>query len=348
MSRISVGLLLPQGLDADLCGSSSEQFAALRSVASHAEELGFGSIWLNDHLMSTSRGGTAPCFECWTTLSSLASVTKHIRLGTMVTCSPYRNPALIAKMAATLDNISDGRLELGLGAGWYELEFMAYGFPYVPFQERARMLNESVCIIKQMLTQDKVTFKGKYYETSGAICEPKPAQTPHPPIWIGGSGRRTLKVAAEYADGCNFGGKLDTFASRLDILKEHCEQLGREYGKIRKSFYGTVIVGRNEEEAMESMKGYVSRMQTPLISKMRMGLNHPKMALSYLRSVLRGTVASEWIVGTPEDCSKVLLKYSDIGVTDFVLYIVDATRQTPLELFADYVLPAIEKRQPTH
>ena len=167
-------------------------FESIRSLAAAGEELQYDSIWLGDHFFYSEQ----PFLECWTTLSALSCATKKIKLGTQVLCNSYRHPPLVAKMAATLDVISGGRLILGLGAGWHKREYEAYGIPFRRDGIRVSRLEEAVKVIKKMWTQPATTFKGKHYVVKDARCEPKPIQKPHPPIWIGGNGNRILRIAA--------------------------------------------------------------------------------------------------------------------------------------------------------
>ena len=195
----------------------SQLFNQLRDVVLECEQLGYDSVWLDDHLMM----GTTPILECWTTLSALSTVTEKIRLGTMVTCNSFRNPALLAKMAATLDNISNGRLELGIGAGVQKNEHYAYGFPFLAPKSRIERLNEAVEIIKKLWTEEKANYSGKYYSIRDTVCEPKPLQKPHPSIVIGGCGEKlTLRVTTQHADRYDWGylPSLEEYKRKLKVL----------------------------------------------------------------------------------------------------------------------------------
>jgi F420-dependent oxidoreductase-like protein len=178
-------------------------------------------------------------FECWTSTAALARDTKRIRLGQMTTCNGYRNPALLAKMASTVDVLSHGRLDFGIGAGWFREEYEAYGYPFPTIAERLAMLREALLVIRAMWTEPYASFEGQHYRVAGAINEPKGVQKPHPPIWVGGSGERvTLRIAAELADATNFGGHLDDlgwYRHKFDIVEAHCEAFGRDPGEILRS-----------------------------------------------------------------------------------------------------------------
>src|SRR5881275_2124098 len=235
---LQFGLLVPQGWRLDLVGITDpvEAYEAMTRVAHEAEALGFHSIWLYDHFHTIPPPSQEVTFECWTSIAALARDTKRVRVGQIVTCNAYRNPALLAKMASTVDALSHGRLNLGIGAGWYEHEYRAYGFPYPDTGERLRRLREAIQIILAMWTQDEATFEGQYYQVREAINQPKGVQKPHIPLLIGGGGEKvTLKIVAQYADACNVGGDIATIKHKLEVLKQHCEDVGRDYNKIRRT-----------------------------------------------------------------------------------------------------------------
>lgn len=198
---LKFGLSLPQGWTMELASIKDplEAYEAMTRVAQAADELGFNSAWLVDHFHTTPRPSQEVTFECWTTLAALARDTKRIRLGPLVTCNAYRNPALLAKMASTLDVLSHGRLSFGIGAGgWNESEYRAYGYEYAEAPVRLRHLREAVQVILAMWTQEEAAFEGEYYQIRGAINQPKGVQRPHIPLLIGGSGEQiTLKLVAQ-------------------------------------------------------------------------------------------------------------------------------------------------------
>src|SRR5690242_3753835 len=225
------GVLVPQGWRMDLVGINDpiEAYETMTRVAQTADELKFDSIWLFDHFHTVPVPTQEPTFECWTSTAALARDTKHVRIGQMVTCNGYRNPALMAKIASTVDVMSHGRLDFGIGAGWYEHEWLAYGYEYPDGPTRLKMLADALPIIKAMWTEDYATYEGKYYQVRGAINEPKGVQKPHPPIWIGGGGEKvTLKLVAKYGDACNIGGfDPEVYRHKFDVIRRHCETVGR-------------------------------------------------------------------------------------------------------------------------
>ncbi|MGD0285319.1 MAG: LLM class F420-dependent oxidoreductase [Acidimicrobiales bacterium] len=194
----------------------------------------FESGWLFDHFYPVFSDPTGPCLEGWVTLTALAQATKRLRLGTLVTGIHYRHPAVLANMAATLDIVSGGRLEIGIGAGWNEEESGAYGISVGTPKERSDRFEEACEVIIGLLSDDTTSFRGTYYELTGARCNPKPVQRPHPPICIGGNGeKRTLRTAARFAQHWNFvGGTVEEFAHKREVLHEHCANLGRDPEEI--------------------------------------------------------------------------------------------------------------------
>src|SRR5580700_9533283 len=194
----------------------------------------FESGWTFDHLYPIFSDSTGPCMEGWTTLTALAQATTRLRLGTLVTGIHYRHPTVLANMATTLDIVSGGRLELGLGAGWNEEESGAYGIELGSPSERSDRFEEACEVILGLLTQDVTTFSGSYYQLTDARCEPKPVQRPHPPFCIGGSGeKRTLRTAARFAQHWNFvGGTVEQFTRAKDVLHQHCADIGRDPAEI--------------------------------------------------------------------------------------------------------------------
>ncbi len=310
MARIRFGIYFDYYLD----------FTELESRVLEAETLGYHSAWIMDHLIWK---GHQPPFnkkgsvlESWTTLSALASLTQKIRLGTLVLCNSYRSPALLAKMASTLDNISNGRLELGMGAGWHKEEHDAYDFPFPKAKDRILRLREAIIIIKKMWTEKKPSFHGKYYNIKGAVCEPKPLQKPHPPLWIGGAGEKlTLKVVAELADGYNVGASPQDFARKMRILKKHCKKMNRDFNAIQKSWVGEVIIDEDKAALIRKIET-LKPEQTPL--------------KEYLKST---------IVGFPEQCAEKVNHYVREGATLFILLF--RKYREDIRLFMEETVPKV-------
>jgi len=279
-------------------------------------------VWLDDHLMFENR----PILECWATLSALSAVTTHIRLGTMVTCNSFRNPALLAKIAATLDVISGGRLEFGIGAGVQKTEHSAYGFSFPKPRARIERLREAVEIIKKMWTEEKTSYDGKHYSIKEAVCEPKPLQKPHPPITVGGGGEKLmLKVTAQHADRYDWGylPSLELYKHKLKVLESHCNAVGRDFQEIEKSCWpgGQVIIARNRKELNE------------------------KIALEKPKSVALEDFEKSSLAGTPDECVRKMQPYADLGVTHFMLFFGDLPNLSNLRLFAE---TAAEKMHTTN
>ncbi len=210
-------------------------YEAIRKIWKQTDENpAFDHAWLFDHYAPIYSDVNGPCLEGWTTLAALAAETERIGIGLMVSGNTYRHPAILASIAATVDVISNGRLQLGIGAGWNEYEHSSMGIPLYPPGERIRRLDESCQIIKQLFAQHTTTFSGRYYQLEDARCEPKPIQKPHPPFVIGGSGEQlTLRVVAKHADIWNYvNGPVEEFTRKVGVLAQHCQAVGRDIAEI--------------------------------------------------------------------------------------------------------------------
>lgn len=259
---IQFGTFVPQGWRMDLVEIDDpiQQYETMTAVGKAAEAAGYDSIWVYDHFHTVPTPEIETTFEAWTITAGLARDTSRIKIGQMVTCNGYRNPALLAKIASTIDVMSHGRLLCGLGAGWYEHEWRAYGYGFPDIPDRMRAFREACEIVTHMWTDEKATFKGKYYSIDGAINEPKGVQQPRIPLWLGGGGEKvTLKLVAQFGDACNVGGgNVDLVRQKLAILRDHCQALGRDYNSIiRSTNINTFLLedGADPEKATEKARG---------------------------------------------------------------------------------------------
>jgi len=292
----------------------TKYYSQLKALVMECERLGYDSVWLDDHLMY----GDSPILECWSTLSALAAQTSRIRLGTLVTCNAHRNPALLAKAAATIDVLSGGRLEFGVGAGCQRKEHEAYGFGFPDVRVRVEMMAEALEVTLRLWTQQSSDFKGKYYMVKGAACEPKPLQKPHPPITVGGAGEKhTLKVTAKYADRVDLGflPTIDEYRRKLEILERYCTAGGRDFAEIERACWpsGQIIV-RSSQSEVDQLASQMKPEGTPL------------------QEYRQGTLAA-----TPQECVSHLRRYIDLGATYFLLYFGDLPQTRSLALFAEEV-----------
>jgi len=239
--KLEFGLTIPQGwrggdLPLEEENNPVKQYEFSKSISVTADSIGFDSIYAYDHFIPFYIDDrNKNIFECFTLLSSLAAITERIKIGQIVTCNSYRNPSLVAKMLSTLDIISNGRVELGIGAGWYEQEYTAYGYHFPSNVSRIKKLDESLSVISAMWKEKRASFEGKYYKVKEAICYPKPIQKPHPIIMIGGSGEKyLLKVVAKHADRYNlFFGTPNEMKTKISVLKEYCNSIGRDHKEIQ-------------------------------------------------------------------------------------------------------------------
>ena len=298
---ISFGAFVPQGWKMELAsidGAKAKWDKAVE-IATLAEDLGYDSVWVYDHFHNVPRPAHEAVFEAWTVMAAISQRTSRVRLGQMVGCNSYRNPALLAKITSTLDVISGGRLDWGIGAGWYENEYKGYGYDFPAPNVRIGMLRECVEIVRSMWTEQETTYDGRYYQLSRAHCDPKPLQQPHPPILVGGGGEQlTLRVVARLADRANFGGNLEEWARKVEILKGHCKDVGRDYDEIEKTISGEVLI--RETEAEIEAAGSKSIWNEPL-DRWRLGN----------------------LVGTPEQVAEKIQGYIDLGCTSFMPWCSD-------------------------
>ncbi|HEX9037404.1 MAG TPA: LLM class F420-dependent oxidoreductase [Ktedonobacterales bacterium] len=319
------GVFVPQGWRMDLAEIKDpvEQYEAMTRVARAVDAMpAFDSIWVYDHFHTVPRPSMESTFEAWTTTAALSRDTQRVKIGQMVTCNGYRNPALLAKMASTVDVMSHGRLYCGLGGGWYEHEWRAYGYGFPETRERMRAFREGCDIIYKMWTEDAPEYKGEYYTIDKPFNEPRGARKPHPSFWIGGDGEQvTLKLVAKYADACNIGdGDVAIIARKLDVLRNHCETLGRDYDAIIKSTSVNIFPiepGADPEKATEALR------------KAR-GLTYEQLKAAAL-------------VGTPDEIASRIRGLVDAGITYVITYISRlAYDLTPLQVFAEQVAPRFQ------
>lgn len=308
MSAVKFGLFYPQ---------VGQSFAAYRERVGLAEKLGYDSVFCVDHMWQ--RGlPEIDHLEGWTLLSALAPVTERIRLGALVLCNSYRNPALLAKMAASLDHVSGGRLVLGIGAGWMDEEYRGYGYPFPSTRERIEQLDEALEVIKRLFAEKCADFQGKYYQLDSAYNRPQPVQKPSPPILIGGGGEKyMLKVVARHADiwNCPNNHALE-FDRRLAALRKHCDDLGRDPAEIEISEQSFIVIGATEDDFKKNWK----------TAKALFGA-----AFDLERTAFRGT---------PDQVVEQLQKRVAQGVNFFTFLSGDFNAAESLELIAEKVIPA--------
>ncbi len=323
MRDITFGAMIPQGWIYDLPPEASpeEMYDLIVETARALERLGFASGWFYDHFHPVPRPSAFPVFECWTMTTAIAAVTSKLRVGQMVTCNSYRNPALMAKIAASVDVLSKGRLEFGLGAGWYEHEYNGYGYEFPKAAARIGMMDEAIQIIRKLWEEERVTFQGRFYNLEGAYCSPKPVQKPRPPVTIGGGGEKlTLRSAAKWADRSNFFGDPEEFARKSKILDEHCKAVGRNPAEIERSYNEVVVTAEDTSKAMEMARTYAKRLGQDM-----------------------ETYRERNLIGDPEEVARYLSSYLDVGVTYFVVYFPGAYEIEPLEVFAKEVIPRVRE-----
>ncbi len=319
---LKFGCFVPQGWKLEYSGVDGETaWARSVAVARQIESLGYDHLWVYDHVETVPRREPTHVFEAFTTLAALAQHTTTIKLGQLVTCASYRNAGLLAKTAACVDVVSGGRLIFGLGAGWYEREFEAYGWRFPPAAERIAILDETLEVTKRLWTEETVTFDGTFLHLDGAYCDPKPVQR-LPQIWVGGGGeRKTLRVAAKHATHTNWQVGLDEFVHKSKVLAEHCDAIGRDFESIVRTHGPDCCIFDTERELREWCASPTG--------------GHPRK---------HGTddeyIASQF-VGTPEMVAAQVQGYADAGCREFVLWFRDHPHGESLERFIGEVVPRV-------
>jgi len=305
-------------------GQGGYSYEELIKVWNAAEELGYNSAWLYDHFYALGGDKTRPCLEAWTTLAALAALTKRLKMGTMVTCVNYRHPSLLAKIAATVDIVSNGRLIFGIGAGWYQEEYAAYGYTFPDTATRIRQLREALIVVRKLWTEDSASFKGQFYRITNAVCSPKPLQKPRPPMIVGiNSGKKTMPtLAVKYADGLNVtSSSLVDCKVIINAAKSTADRLGRK--DLQVSWQGFMLIGRTTSEVEKGIARAARRRGVSEVEFRQMSLD-------------RGL-----IIGNPDECVSRLREFAEIGVNSFILGFTGDTDITPLELFRDTVVPEL-------
>jgi len=312
---VKFGIYLPQ---------VNVDYNTVKRVALECERQGFNSAWMSDHLMPWLGPIHHSYLECWTTLSALAASTTKLRLGTLVLCNLFRYPSVLAKMATTFDHISNGRLEFGIGAGWFEPEFISYGIPFPKASIRIAQLQEALGIMKAMWTGERTTFEGQYYRIKEAFCYPKPVQKPHPPIWVGSmiGKKHMFETIARYADGWVISSlylpKPKEYALQIEGLRTYCLQAGRTVENIKKALVIGCIIAKNKREL---------KKKTQRFSLIKVSVGN------YVTTQPR-------IEGIPEQFVERLKDYEGVGVSHFLINFPDVSTLEPVRLFGEYVIPA--------
>ncbi|POY00307.1 LLM class F420-dependent oxidoreductase [Mycobacterium kansasii] len=323
------GLFIPQGWRMDLVGIPPEKhWAVMRDLATYADGSTWDSLWVYDHFHTVPLPTDEATHEAWSLMAAYAATTSRIKLGQMCTAMSYRNPVYLAKVAATADIISGGRIQMGIGAGWYEHEWRAYGYGFPSAKVRLARLDEGVQIMRDAWRDGKVTFTGEHYRVDGAIVAPKPLQASGIPLWIAGGGEKvTLRIAAKYAQYTNFTPEPTAFARKSELLAQHCRELGTDFDAIVRSSNFTAVVGTSETDVKDRLQrvrdrlvGYVPET---LVDSMVAGL-------------------SDAATGTPEQVIEQLAKTRDLGCDYAICYFPEAAYdRSGIELFEREVIPAL-------
>lgn len=314
------GTMVPQGWKMDLVGvPEDQQWDTIAATAAGIEASGWDSLWVYDHFHTHPIVAQESTFEAWSLMAALAAVTERVRIGQMCTCVPYRPASLLGKLAVSVDAISGGRLDVGIGAGWSHKEFAAYGYEYPPDRVRLDMLEEAAQVLKAMWTTDEAVFAGEHYTLAGAITRPKPLQKPHPPLWIAGGGeRRTLRIVAKYGDFSNFGDDLESFEHKSQVLADHCEAVGRNFEEIGRTIHLMSVIGRDRAD---------------LDSKLEVAARR--------RGSTTDEFEEEHFVVTVDQAVDAVGELAEAGCAEMILYFYDMGEYDSQDLFAAEVIPQL-------
>jgi F420-dependent oxidoreductase-like protein len=324
------GLFVPQGWRLDLTGiDPAAQWTTMLEVARAAENGPFESIWVYDHFHTVPVPTEEATHEAWTLMAAFAAATSRVRLGQMCTCMGYRNPAYLAKVAATVDLISGGRVEMGIGGGWYEHEWRAYGYGFPTAGERLGRLDEGVQIMRQLWATGTAHLDGKYYQVDGAICRPLPLQEGGIPLWIAGGGeKKTLRTAAKYAAYTNFDTTPDVFRHKSEILADHCREVGTDFDAIVRSGSYNVVIGETHKDVQDRL-AWIREHYAPHLTPAKLD----ETMLNFTNGLL---------TGTPEQVAQRLTEANDFGMTYAIVYFPEiAYDGSGLDLFVKQVVPEI-------
>ena len=326
------GLFIPQGWRLDLVGIPPDRhWNVMSDLASYADRGGaWDSLWVYDHFHTVPIPTDEATHEAWTLMAAYAATTSRIKLGQMCTAMSYRNPALLAKIAATADVISGGRMQMGIGAGWYEHEWRAYGYGFPPAGVRLARLDEGVQIMRAAWRDGRATFRGEHYHVDGAIVAPKPLQPGGLPLWIAGGGeRKTLRIAALYAQYTNYAAEPEAFAHKSEILARHCRDVGTDFDAIVRSANFNAVVGSTEADVKDRLEQIRARLV-------------PYVGAAAADAMMAATSGPESATGTPEQVVEKLRRIRDLGCGYAICYFPDAAYdRSGIELFEREVIPAL-------
>jgi alkanesulfonate monooxygenase SsuD/methylene tetrahydromethanopterin reductase-like flavin-dependent oxidoreductase (luciferase family) len=337
----NMGLILPTGFKMDLPRDSP--YDEIARVAVLAEELGYQYLWSFDHLL-TFPDPTYKILEPWSVISALARDTKKVRLGTLVTCVAFRNPGLLAKIVTTVDLISKGRVDVGIGAGWWQPEFEQFGFQ--TFSARVALFEEYIQILDGLLSGQEVTFNGQFFKISRAKINPPPIQKPSIPIWVGATRPKMLRIVARYAKRWNMRGTPEYYNEEKDLISRNLKKQGRSAADLVDSIYVLVALASSKEQAKEIASSIYDRGQRlPMSQRIRNATEDPGLVLSYLGrktgiSAARriDDPAASDVIGSADECVSKLSRYVDLGVGNLFVYLVGCDKPGTLETFTDKVV----------
>ncbi len=328
---VRFGLFIPQGWRLDLVDiPPAEQWQVMRDLAQYADDGPWDSVWVYDHFHTVPVPTDEATHEAWSLMSAYAAVTSRVKLGQMCTAMGYRNPAYLAKVAATADVISGGRVQMGIGGGWYQHEWEAYGYGFPSAGERLGRLDEGVQIMRDAWSAGRATLDGRYYQVKDAIVAPKPLQDGGPPLWIAGGGEKvTLKIAAKYAQYTNFTAEPEGFRHKSEVLAAHCRDVGTDFEAIVRSANLNSVLATTEDEVRDRVERIRARQSA-------------KADPAAVDGMLATATSPDSASGTPEQVVERLTRLRDLGCDYAILYFPEAAYdRSGIDLFAREVIPAL-------
>lgn len=299
-------------------------FADIAAIAQLAERLGYHALWSSDHLLWDTTSPQRNCLETWTTLTALTPMTSTLRLGSLVTCFSYRYPSMLGKVVACLDTISQGRIDCGIGAGWKDVEYKAYGISFPPLGTRMAQLKEAIQILKQLWTEDCFTYEGRHYQMYDAVCAPKPVQCPLP-LWVGGQGeQKLLRLVAEEANGWNMvlGRTVEEVRNKLTILQRHCDTAKRDIQTIDKSLFIQTFIFDDERSYQRLLEDQAKKVGPNIVA-----------ALEHARALR--------LAGPPSQVVEALEEYQKLGFDYFIALFPYTHEAEQLQRYAEEVWPRL-------
>jgi len=340
------GLILPTGFRGEFGKHQDNLKEEIENISKLCEETNFDSLWSFDHLSSLNEN--YPIFESWSILAYLASITKKIRIGTLVTCNSFRDTGILAQLISTVDHLSKGRVNFGIGACWFEPEFKQFGVPFEKAAMRIKELDETLNVLTRLWKENKITHKGNFDNMKDAYIV-KPYQKPHPPIYVAGRGNKMLNIAAKYGNGWNMTGPLEEYTERIKYLESCVEKQRRSFKDIEKTVLLFFTLGKDKSEieikrnSITSVERQYPNVDISWRTQADIAIRNPKKTLNFVKRKLLNNIGPAKFECDPESCAEIISKYRDAGADHIIIHFRASPVSESIELFADKVLPLVNR-----